>query len=359
MIAAEDLYKKLALQLERQLPCAAYRKPGSGKVVMLFQEDDTLHYIKDYSEQGFVCARFHSKTLPILIPAKNFVYCEDDKNKNRVRDAVPLPETNTARAAHLRLVSKGIEAIKKGQFEKVVLSRKEEIPLAQPEPVKIFKKLLNAYPEAFCYLWFHPAAGLWLGATPETLLKVEDHRFETMALAGTQKAEKNTTVHWGEKEKEEHQWVVDFITEHLRPFVRTLHVSDTYTAKAGPLFHLRTDISGTMQHSAYLQSVIQALHPTPAVCGYPKEAARQFILQHENYNRDFYTGFLGELNFSVPESRTATSSSLYVNLRCMQLKERSALIYVGGGITRESVPEKEWQETVHKAQTMRRVLHSG
>ena len=112
------------------------------------------------------------------------------------------------------------------------------------------------------------------------------------------------------------------------------------------------------------------MHPTPAVCGLPKEAAKAFILENENYNREFYTGFLGELNFEAQlkprsgkrniENRayaiTKTSTQLYVNLRCMQLDGNNASIYVGGGITESSDAESEWHETVSKSLVIKSIL---
>ena len=119
-----------------------------------------------------------------------------------------------------------------------------------------------------------------------------------------------------------------------------------------------------------LGKVVLALHPTPAVCGRPLEIAKQFILNNEDYNRDFYTGFLGELNFEKAQSRNRNrrniennayasikkTTSLYVNLRCMQLKRNEIDIYVGGGITEDSNAESEWQETVEKTSTIKKVL---
>ncbi|MEM6517510.1 MAG: chorismate-binding protein, partial [Bacteroidota bacterium] len=116
------------------------------------------------------------------------------------------------------------------------------------------------------------------------------------------------------------------------------------------------------------------LHPTPAVCGFPKLDAKQFILENENYNRQYYTGFLGELNFKNRRTRNTNrrnvensaygsfrlESDLFVNLRCMQIIKNEAHIYVGGGVTRDSTPEKEWEETTNKAATMMDVLiHSS
>ena len=85
------------------------------------------------------------------------------------------------------------------------------------------------------------------------------------------------------------------------------------------------------QHN--IGDIIKTLHPTPAVCGLPRNLAKDFILQNEDYHRSYYTGFLGELNFKNQQS------SLFVNLRCMEISGETASIYVGGGITKESIPE--------------------
>lgn len=98
-----------------------------------------------------------------------------------------------------------------------------------------------------------------------------------------------------------------------------------------------------------MEKLINALHPTPAVCGLPKAVAEAFILQNENYDRSYYSGYLGELNLN---ERT----SLFVNLRCVELENNLASIYVGGGITADSIPENEWEETVSKAEVMKKVL---
>ena len=134
-----------------------------------------------------------------------------------------------------------------------------------------------------------------------------------------------------------------------------------YSVKAGSMWHIKTDISGTLNSGFGLLKVIQLLHPTPAVCGFPKEVTKEFILKNENYNRTFYTGFLGELNI-------ANKTDLFVNLRCMEIEVSSATadksklamtkayLFMVCGITKESIPEKEWEESVHKSTTMRKVL---
>jgi isochorismate synthase len=210
---------------------------------------------------------------------------------------------------------------------------------------------------------------LWLGASPETLITIENKRFKTMSLAGTQKVD-YTLNNWTIKEKNEQQIVTDFLVEKLKPITKSLQVSEAETVQAGNLIHLKSTISGVLLEDS-LKLVIDTLHPTPAVCGYPREAAKEFILKEEHYNREFYTGFMGELNFKKVVKRNKkrqnvennaynsidTISNLFVNLRCMQIKDFKALIYVGGGITQDSIPQNEWEETVSKSLTMKKVLY--
>ena len=103
-----------------------------------------------------------------------------------------------------------------------------------------------------------------------------------------------------------------------------------------------------------MQEIVRLLHPTPAVCGFPKEEAKVFILENEQYDRRYYTGFLGELNQS--DVNGVLNSDLFVNLRSMEIEGSNANIYIGCGITKDSIPEKEWEESVNKSQTMKRVL---
>ena len=186
-----------------------------------------------------------------------------------------------------------------------------------------------------------------MGASPEILLSVKNDKFKTMALAGTLPYMDSLEVHWGEKEKEEQRIVADFIEAELKDF--KLKISKPFTKKAGSLLHICTEIEGKLKSNDQLADIIKKLHPTPAICGLPKENAKEIILKNENYNREFYTGFLGELNMDK-------STNLFVNLRCIQIKNSNAIVYVGGGITVDSIPENEWEETVAKSEVMKRVI---
>ncbi|MBT8395187.1 MAG: isochorismate synthase [Bacteroidia bacterium] len=352
MSDSSNFFASLEHHFNNQLPFVAYRKPKLTEVKSLLQKDDKLHLVSDFSESGFVMAPFDDREEAILIPL-------DTSEINSVSFDITAKEEFSRfndqdsiqdKCYHINLVQKGIDSIHDRKLKKVVLSRSEAVDISESNPIKIFKRLLQTYSAAFVYCWYHPKKGLWLGASPETLLKIAGDSFSTVALAGTQIYNGTLDVEWKDKEIQEQQLVTNYIVENLKPLTVNLDVSDIETVKAGKLLHIQTEIKGTKISSSFsLKNVLNSLHPTPAICGIKRDMAKEFILEQENYNREFYTGFLGTLNGK-------DGSELFVNLRCMQIKDHSAIIYVGGGITKDSDPENEWIETVNKTNTIKMVL---
>lgn len=352
------IQQKIKEHYTNKLPFVVYNKPNTKEVFGVFQQNDDLSIVTNqYGKKGFIFAPFSSSDKTVLFPLSGSEFVTDNMSINddiEVQDILSIND-NESRLNHVELVEKGVKAIKKECFKKVVLSRKEKVKLTNINIIETYNRLLQTYPNAFVYVWFHPKVGLWFGATPETLLKLENNCFKTMALAGTQVYKEGVDPKWKQKEIEEQKFVTDYIVNKLSGFSKGLQISETETVKAGSLLHLRTEINGELDvvNENGLFSLVDLLHPTPAVCGFPKEAAKQFILDNENYNRSYYTGFLGELNMGKAHT---SDSHLFVNLRCMEIKNTEALIYVGGGITKESDPEKEWRETVAKSNIMLNIL---
>ena len=372
-MTSNDFFGRIEAHFHNQLPFVVYRKPNQQNLSARLQNNADLNFTKDFTEKGFVFSPFDDAEKTVLIPNDVSDLIETTYVSSSAVERSKLHSISSsidAKNTHIKLVKQGVKTINNSDLKKVVLSRKETINLTATNPISIFKRLLSAYKSAFVYCWYQPKVGLWLGATPETLIKIEGNRFSIMALAGTQDYKGTLDVVWQNKEKQEQQFVTDFIIENLKPSVDSFKVSDVETVKAGNLVHLKTIISAQLKPETPLIKVIEALHPTPAVCGLPKLSAKQFILKHEDYNREFYTGFLGELNCETTiaprsgrrniENRayavTKKSTQLYVNLRCMQLKNQQAIIYVGGGITESSNAESEWAETVSKSLVIKSVL---
>jgi isochorismate synthase len=344
------LHSKINEHQQLRLPFVVYRKPNTTQLKGFFQSDSTLYKVEDFTEEGFVFASFDGDQKYIIPKSASEILSFPFDKKNIT---IPLPESSHPTVEEQRqyeeLVASGVAAIQNDAFQKVVISREEVVTIPKFDKNIVFERLLQTYPTAFVYCFFHPEIGLWLGATPEQLLKASGTTFQTIALAGTQKASDIEAVIWPNKEKEEQQLVTDYIVSQLQPYTDDLQISEPYTIQAGAICHIRTDIKGSWKKENTLQQIIHLLHPTPAVCGFPAAVAKDFILKNESYNRSFYTGFLGELN-------SDSSSDLFVNLRCMQVEDQQVHLYMGCGITKDSVPESEWQETVNKSMTMKRVL---
>lgn len=364
-----ELLEKATEQFSRKLPFVLYRKPNAGEVTFMAQGDATLHQVTTFAETGFVFAPFEKEQKTILIPPDMVDRAKyTPRSVNGISDLTYPSELPISKKKHLALVEKGIEAIEKGAFEKVVLSRKIEVDCTK-SPIKLFRELLDVYQKAFCYLWYHPEVGVWLGATPETLTTIRNRKLKTMSLAGTREYNIGASPDWGQKERNEQKLVTSYISDALHGTISNIEVSETTSVRAGNLWHLRTVISGVLQHSG-IKNVIEALHPTPAVCGLPQKASEHFIREHEGYSREYYTGYLGEMNIKERITRPSTrrnqenkaygivrnNTALYVNLRCMQFQNNKAIVYVGGGVTKASIPEKEWEETVAKSKTILKIV---
>ena len=247
-------------------------------------------------------------------------------------------------------------ALRAGDFQKLVLSRActDAFPRGFSW-ARAFGAACRRYVHSYVYLFHTPQTGFWLGATPEILLAGGKGDYRTVALAGTQFLKEGKLAGpWSEKNIREQAFVTEYIGCCLRERDIRFTVEGPYTATAGELAHLKTDIRFRLSSAEALGGLLQALHPTPAVCGLPKEEAFRFILSHEGYDRGYYAGFLGRWE---PEGKTA----LYVNLRCMQCGEGAEKIrlYAGGGILPASVCEEEWMETERKLQTMKYVISKG
>ena len=254
------------------------------------------------------------------------------------------PLFSHTKATYLDLVEDAIDAIHDDDdFKKVVVSRFTCITNSV-DPIELFDALCLAHPRTNVYLLNHPKIGVWMGASPETLVKVNDGKFKTMALAGS----KLQFQEWTDKEKIEQRIVETFITDIIKTYnLEKLKIRGVQTISAGPVQHLRTHIEGLIGDNDPYE-IAQKLHPTPAVNGFPTDKAKSFIKQNEGYNREYYTGFIA--------LRTPETFDSFVNLRCMKIYKDRIKLFAGGGITADSISETEWNETQTKIQTLMGVI---
>lgn len=308
---------------------------------------DITHFIPsidkegiEFSFQPFADDSF-SKTIKIRL------------KESEVRpNSIPLKEASDqfvySQDHYTDLLKRTIQKIKEEQLGKIVISRAQDFDISNPKAFEMFEKLVKAYPNACVYLFLHPEAGLWIGATPEVLVKGENGLFETMSLAGTR--ELGDEKAFEAKEELEQSLVTQFIENKLKSTsgLEEVQVGPKQKLQAGNLIHFVNHIKAKYSPQLNIDEVLKELHPTPAVGGFPKTEALEFIRQNEKHDRSYYSGYFGIKN--------KESFHYFVNLRCMQLFTNKMTLYAGGGITAASDPQKEWEETKAKMRTLLNVL---
>lgn len=263
-------------------------------------------------------------------------------------------EMSTPPTAYLASVHEQIAILKKRHNAKTVLSRVIASTTDRPL-IEIAKELFDTFPETFRFLFFTQETGLWLGASPELLLSYDSGSSSilTMALAGSRAKNEDSDSDWDEKNKEEHKLVADFIASQISSAGLTPQMSTPDTIAYGAVEHLHTAINAVNADSATASHLLDMLNPTPALGGYPREAALHDINTFENHDRLCYGGYIA--------IHDKTGIKAYVNLRCamMSYNPNGRLtynIFSGGGITALSTPAEEWMETELKALSLRKIL---
>ena len=290
-----------------------------------------------------------TKGKAIHLQAENLEVCTSEELKSSFFEVENFPEMNAElnipqHEEYLQKLEKAIEIIKQNNLPKLVISRPIAKEISSINLEETYQLLCKKYPNTLCYLLIS-GEEIWIGATPEILGKFnkKTHEFFTMSLAGTLPVDEE----WSEKEIEEQKPVTHYISEILKKYVTLSEVeeSETYNHISGNIKHLRTDFTAKIEDNR-LEKLIEELHPTPAVCGIPKGFCKEKIIKIEQYNREFYAGYI----------KIETDEEIYyfVNLRCAKIYKNQVIAFAGGGITALSSPEKEWRETELKSQA---ILH--
>ena len=339
---------------------AVWSMPGSSTPEILITTNQELIYPAQFNklngQEGFVFAPYNISEPSPLVLLKPGIYkkgidqilqIDIDQLATNQTDEVVSHHHVIKKEDYLKDIEATITEITNTKLSKVIVSR--IIPCRRKsEPAgELYRQLFQQTPNAFVYLVNLPKAGLWMGATPEVLLKSEGKMIETVSLAGTQSRSSGPDYSWHTKDIEEQAFVSRYLLDVFYRFnIHPYTTQGPETMESGRVAHLSTSFRfSSKKLSRNLGDFIAELHPTPAVCGYPKTKAARFISKIEQHDRRYYTGYLGpwRLNGSV---------RLFVNLRCMEIVPDWYFLYSGGGITARSLPEEEWEETNNKAQTL-------
>lgn len=256
-------------------------------------------------------------------------------------------------------VSASLEAFASKRVEKVVLARTVLAELSGPiDPIALLPRLRARHPDCILYV-FREGERSFVGATPELLFAREGDLLQTMALAGSVKrdadpartAQLAAQLLAGAKERREHAFVADAIREALAPLARELELRGPTVRALANIQHLETAIRAELRPGTSTRALLERLHPTPAVCGTPREPARALIRELEDVPRGWYAGAVGFVG--------RRSSSFAVALRCMLVDGSTARLFAGAGLVEGSEPALEWAETATKTEAMLRVLEGA
>lgn len=351
---------------------AIYRFPWTDECYFVLQTSEKVEILHDITElngkRGFVIAPFQqTEEHPIVMIQPEVTAYDWDEighSFDHWEEAATLPDCKRQPSAPIATLNERerydryyasfrrfMEPLKEKKFKKLVLSRPAFCPIGENfSPLETFVKACNDYPRMMIYLFHTPVTGTWLGSTPEILLSGCAQNWKTVALAGTLPIENGIEpTEWSEKNKAEQAIVAEYVRNIVKKHGLKMNEKGPYTARAGQLVHLKTDFLFQLKETGHLGNLLKELHPTPAVCGLPKDEAYRFITENEGYDRRYYSGFIGWID---PNGQT----DVYVNLRCMEIRSTEAKLYAGGGILPSSEVRSEWEETGEKMKTMRNLL---
>lgn len=348
---------------------AIYRLPWTDTPILVMRDGVENHVFANLKElngeKGFVISPFRfTEDHPGVIIRPDVTASGWDEITEKISNVVieerPSDHTTSSeisqtepdlKKTYIETFSRFIGPLKNKTFSKLVLSRNAGYTLSDSfSPLEAFITACNSYPRMMISLSHTPVSGTWIGSTPEIILSGEGNTWNTVALAGTMPMQGEVMpTEWHKKEQDEQAFVSEYINKVIKKFSSKIAIKGPYTTRAGQLVHLRTDFQFGLKKTSELGNLLDALHPTPAVCGLPKDKAYDFIIENEGYDRKYYSGIIGWLD---PNGHT----TLYVNLRCLNVSGNYATLYAGGGILPSSDANSEWEETQHKMKTIKLVI---
>lgn len=233
-----------------------------------------------------------------------------------------------------------LRALQANELQKVVLARETTLTLGKaPDPWRLAAALGNTGAAIFC---IQQNSHAFLGATPERLFQRTGRSILSESLAGTGAA-------FAEKELREHRFVQDYLEQTLSPFcIEPIASGLLGTHRTSTVQHLHQRLAGTLKSHVSDLELLRALHPTPALCGTPKQAAYRWLQTHEPFERSLYGGVIGW--------STETASDWMVAIRCCVLEGTTARLYTGAGIVQGSNETAEWNELEDKLSLYKDIL---
>jgi isochorismate synthase len=252
------------------------------------------------------------------------------------------------------LVDRFAGAVGRGRLDKVVLARRLDVTApVDIDVIAAVRRLTSGSPTSTTYA-FARGGSVFVGATPERLISTQGKEFQTVAIAGSirhvddagEEAVLAAELLASDKDREEHEIVVEMLRTNLEPVATELHVAPSpVVATFGTVQHLVTTVTGRLRDRAGILSLAGLLHPTPAVGGEPRGLALELIAEHEGFERGWYAGPIGWVGADG-------DGEFVVALRCGVVSGSTAALFAGCGIVADSDPAREWEESRNKMQVV-------
>ncbi|MDG5766678.1 isochorismate synthase [Balneolales bacterium ANBcel1] len=257
-------------------------------------------------------------------------------------------ESESDRLNWMDKVEHARDFIRSGLFRKIVLARELRIDTGQKiSCTKLIHHLRREYPSCYSFLYQLNGDATFIGSTPEKLLSLQSQYVKTVALAGSISRGKTATrdtinekkLLESQKDLEEHAYVLDAIKEKLLPLTGSLeHPPNPIIKKYANVQHLCTPVAAALTSEVNAVDILEQLHPTPAVGGYPELEAVDRIQQLEQIERGWYAGPIGWFN-------TNRRAEFSVAIRSGLVRRKQVQFFAGCGIVEDSDPAAEWEET--------------
>ncbi|MBP6116068.1 MAG: isochorismate synthase [Neisseriaceae bacterium] len=254
-------------------------------------------------------------------------------------------------SAYKEAVARAVLTIQNHELSKVVLAQAQRLTLTHPiNTVGALARLLAQNPSGYTYSVPVRERGVFIGASPELLVRQQGQYIECFPLAGTavralapeQDQFNADQLLSSLKNQHEHRLVVEDIVQRLAPLVTELSVSETpELVCTSQVWHLGSKITGRLVQKGHVLDLVSLFHPTPALCGSPRDAAAAFIQVAEPFRRHYFSGAVGWCD-------AHGNGEWAVAIRCAEIKGHEVVVYAGAGIVADSDPEEEWVETMNK-----------
>ncbi len=259
-----------------------------------------------------------------------------------VADSRPTPSL----AGWRRQVTGATASVRRGDLRKVVLAQSLGVDLAEElDVVDTLDRLSDTYPGCFRFLVEPECGGAFFGATPERLVSLEGRTVQTEALAGsTGRGDTPAEDEWlaselrdSEKDVHEHELVADAVRDQLAPLATSIRTGTRTVRRLATVQHLRTPMQATLTSDEHVLTLVEALHPTPAVGGLPPDEALRTIRETEAFDRGWYAAPVGWFD-------AAGDGTFGVAIRSALARRNVATLFAGAGIVGDSDPDSEWDE---------------